>query len=51
MGSGEKVSMAGVEYTPEKISSFILKYLVDCASEHLGEKNRKSCYNCSGILF
>jgi molecular chaperone DnaK len=38
MGSGEKVSMAGVEYTPEKISSFILKYLVDCASEHLGEK-------------
>ncbi|MDD4113490.1 MAG: Hsp70 family protein [Herbinix sp.] len=38
MGSSEKVSMAGVEYTPEQISSFILKYLVDCASEHLGEK-------------
>lgn len=41
MGSGEKVSMAGIEYTPEKISSFILRYLVDCAETHLGEKIEK----------
>lgn len=38
MGSNEKVSMSGVEYTPEQISAFILEYLVNCASEHLGEK-------------
>ncbi|NMB95889.1 MAG: Hsp70 family protein [Clostridiaceae bacterium] len=38
MGSNEKITMGGKEYTPQQISSFILKYLVDCVSEHLGEK-------------
>ncbi|NSW91118.1 MAG: Hsp70 family protein [Firmicutes bacterium] len=38
MGSNEKVYMGGVEYTPQQISAFILKYLVNCASEHLGER-------------
>ena len=38
MGSSEKVYMGGKEYTPQQIASFILKYLVDCAVEHLGEK-------------
>ncbi|OGO77588.1 MAG: hypothetical protein A2Y23_11535 [Clostridiales bacterium GWB2_37_7] len=38
MGSGTKVTMGGKEYTPEKISSYILKYLIACAEKHLNEK-------------
>lgn len=37
MGSGIAVSMGVKEYTPERISSFILSYLVDCAGQYLGE--------------
>ncbi|MBM7583194.1 molecular chaperone DnaK [Caldicoprobacter guelmensis] len=38
MGSGQKVSMGGKEYTPQQISSFILKYLKECAENYLGEE-------------
>lgn len=38
MGSGQKVSMGGKEYTPQQISSFILKYLKKCAEDYLGEE-------------
>lgn len=38
MGSGTKVTMGGKEYMPEKISSYILKYLIECAEKHLDEK-------------
>jgi molecular chaperone DnaK len=37
MGSNEKVMMGGKEYSPQQISAYILKYLMDCASKHLGE--------------
>ncbi len=37
MGSKEKVEMAGEEYTPEQISSFILIYLKECAEQYIGE--------------
>lgn len=37
MGSGTTVSMGGKEYTPQQISSFILSYLIDCASKYLDE--------------
>ena len=38
------------EYTPQQISSFILKYLVDCVSEHLGGKIEKQLYLCRHIF-
>jgi molecular chaperone DnaK len=38
MGSGERVSLGGVEYRPEEISAFILKYLVEYAEKSLKEK-------------
>ena len=38
MGSGTGVVMGGKEYTPQQVSSYIIKYLVDCASEYLGER-------------
>jgi molecular chaperone DnaK len=36
MGSGEKVSMAGQEYTPAEISSYILKTLKEAAERETG---------------
>ncbi|MDD4680153.1 MAG: Hsp70 family protein [Clostridia bacterium] len=38
MGSNTKVSMGGEEYTPQEISSYLLKYLIQCAEDHLDEK-------------
>ena len=38
MGSNQTVSMGGKEYSPQKISSYILRYLIDCASKYLGEE-------------
>jgi len=38
MGSNTPLRMGGKEYTPQEISSFILKYLIDCAEKHLDEK-------------
>ena len=38
MGSGTKVTMGGEEYTPQEISSYLLKYLVQCAEDYLNEK-------------
>lgn len=37
MGSNTLITMAGKQYTPREISALLLKYLVDCASSHLGE--------------
>ncbi len=37
MGSGEKVTMGGKDYSPEQISSYIIRYLLDCAGKHLDE--------------
>ncbi|MDR1642017.1 MAG: Hsp70 family protein [Clostridiales bacterium] len=37
-GQGKKLTARGQEYTPAKISSFILSHLVKRAEEHLGEK-------------
>ncbi len=38
MGSDTKVTMGGEEYTAQEISSYLLKYLVQCAEEYLNEK-------------
>lgn len=38
MGSNQTVSMGGKEYSPQKISSYILRYLIDCSSKYLGEE-------------
>ena len=38
MGTGERVSLGGVQYRPEEISAFILKYLVEYAEKSLKEK-------------
>ena len=35
MGSAGKVKMGGREYTPQQISSYILRYLLDCAEKEL----------------
>jgi len=37
MGSKEKIIMAGREYSAIEVSSFILKYLKECAEQSLGE--------------
>ena len=37
MGSGQKVKLAGKEYTPEEISAMILQYLKSYAESYLGE--------------
>ncbi len=38
MGTDEKVTLEGKEYTPQQISAFILSYLKDYAESYLGEK-------------
>ncbi len=38
MGSGQKTVIGGKEYTPEQISSYILKYLKEYAQDHIGEE-------------
>jgi len=38
MGDDTTVSIGGKEYTPQRISSFILSYLIDCAGKYLGEE-------------
>ena len=38
MGTGNRVSLGGVEYRPEEISAFILRHLVDHAEKVLKEK-------------
>jgi molecular chaperone DnaK (HSP70) len=42
MGSGEKVQLAGREYTPQEISAIILKRLKDIAERRLGRSVRKA---------
>ncbi|MGR3317541.1 MAG: Hsp70 family protein [Candidatus Anammoxibacter sp.] len=42
MGEEKKVSLGEKEFTPEEISSFILRKLKDCAKEHLGEDVKKA---------
>jgi len=37
MGSTSKLIVGGKEYSPEEISSFILKYLIDSACKYTGE--------------
>ena len=38
MGTNEKVTLEGKEYTPQEISAMILSYLKDYAESYLGEK-------------
>jgi len=38
MGTGMTVTMGGKEYTPQEISSFILRYLIEGAETYLNEK-------------
>jgi molecular chaperone DnaK (HSP70) len=42
MGSGEKVQLAGHEYTPQEISAIILKRLKDIAERRLGRSVQKA---------
>jgi molecular chaperone DnaK (HSP70) len=42
MGSGEKVQLAGHEYTPQEISAIILKRLKDIAERRLGRSVHKA---------
>ncbi len=42
MGTNEKVSLHGKEFSPEEISAFILQKLVTDASAYLGEKIKKA---------
>jgi len=37
MGQGKTLKARGNEYTPVQLSSFILRYLVDCAEAHLSQ--------------
>ena len=37
MGSGQTVNLAGSNFTPQQVSSYILKYLKKCAEDFLGE--------------
>jgi molecular chaperone DnaK len=38
MGSNTMVSLGGKKYTPQRISAYILSYLIDCARLHLNEE-------------
>ena len=38
MGTNEKVSLDGKEYTPQEISAMILQYMKEYAEGYLGEK-------------
>ena len=42
MGTSEKVSVNGKEYTPQEISAMILQYLKGYAEDYLGEKVEKA---------
>lgn len=42
MGTKEKVSLEGKEYTPQEVSAMILTYLKDYAEAYLGEKVEKA---------
>lgn len=42
MGTGRKVSIGGNEYTPQQVSSYILKYLKSCAEDYLGEEMERA---------
>ena len=42
MGSGEKVTLEGKDYTPEEISAMILGYIKSYAEDYLGEKVTKA---------
>ena len=42
MGTDEKVTLEGKEYTPQEISAMILSYLKDYAEQYLGEKVDKA---------
>lgn len=38
MGSNDMLSMGGKKYTPQRISAYILSYLIDCARRNLNEE-------------
>lgn len=42
MGTSEKVSLEGKDYTPQQISAMVLQYLKGYAEEYLGEKVEKA---------
>ena len=42
MGTDEKVTLEGKEYTPQEVSAMILTYLKDYAESYLGEKVEKA---------
>lgn len=42
IGTGEKVTLEGKEYTPEEISAMILGYMKSYAEDYLGEKVTKA---------
>lgn len=42
MGSGSRLSMGETSYSPQEICSHIIKYLLKCAEDHLGEEVQRA---------
>jgi molecular chaperone DnaK len=49
MGSGETVTMAGVSYTPQEISAFILRDIKRAAEHALGQPVQRAVITTGAV--